>query len=66
MKYELELQNAVVHSGTQCPTLAGQDRELIPLTRVANLTEALKVASNHVNRDGSVPPTSISTCTVCN
>ena len=65
MAYVLDVQKAVVHLSQQCPEIAGNSCELRYLTNVGNLTNALMVASDHINKYGSSPPISINACHIC-
>ena len=66
MAYVLDVHKAVVHLNRRCPEIAGKSCGLRDLTKVSNLTRALMVASGHINKDSSSPPTSINPCYVCN
>ena len=66
MAYVLDVQKAVVHLNRRCPEIEGNGCGLRNLTNVSNLTSALMVASGHINKDGSSPPTSINACYICN
>ena len=66
MAYILEVHKAMVHGSERCQQLARQNGKLQRLPDALGLNDALKLASAHINRDGSVPPTSINACPACN
>ena len=63
--YILEVSIAVVHSNRNCPTLAGQNAELLTLPASTDLPDAMKAAAIRINSGGSKPPTSINRCHEC-
>ena len=66
MVYILEVGRGVVHASETCEQLPRQTAGLRHLPSALDLNDALKSASAMVNRDGSVPPTSINACLACN